>query len=80
MEVAGDASSSGAVFRWRPAGGESPARWVWQARRDGAWTLRVLAAETLQWSPAAEALPDAVALYALDRAGNLSEPVVFERR
>jgi uncharacterized lipoprotein YddW (UPF0748 family) len=67
-------------FEWHAGQGDTPTSWILQTRRSGAWTTQILPITTLHWAPAADAEPEVVALYAADRAGNLSEPAVLERR
>lgn len=61
---------------WSPAPGEKIALWLLQTRHGNAWTTRILPgdarAHTFNANP-----PEAVALRAVDRAGNLSSAAVW---
>jgi len=69
--VAGGNSS--VKLSWEPTPAEKVSLWVLQFRRGGKWTTRILPGESskqiLDGDP-----PDALALSAVDRAGNLSSP------
>jgi uncharacterized lipoprotein YddW (UPF0748 family) len=64
---------AGREIEWRTQGESAPRWWLAQWRTGGKWTSRLLPAATLSM-----ALPpcDAFALRAVDRAGNVSEPVL----
>jgi uncharacterized lipoprotein YddW (UPF0748 family) len=70
--------SSGPQAHWEDSGGEPVWLWVLQFRTDGVWTTEFLpanqTARTFFSSP-----PDVIAVSALDRVGNESEPVVLEK-
>jgi uncharacterized lipoprotein YddW (UPF0748 family) len=70
-------SGSGAKISWEPSGPESIARWIVQARRGAEWSLSILPGS--QRSLTLETA-EAVAISAVDRCGNQSGPVVFDRR
>lgn len=64
---------------WELGAPEKPWLWVLQYRRGDAWTTRILAADhrtlILDGNP-----PEALALSAVDRAGNLSQPATVARQ
>jgi uncharacterized lipoprotein YddW (UPF0748 family) len=64
---------------WEPAKGEKSWLWLLQYRRVNKWTSEVLSADKrtrlLEGPP-----PDAIALTAVDRLGNASQPVTLARR
>ena len=64
-----------------PTGGEPVRWWVVSWRVNGAWTpaRRVWGASRSIVRPPAMSAADAVAVWALSRAGNLSEPAVSTR-
>lgn len=64
---------------WSPAAGEEKVRfWLLQVRRGNSWSARVLPGSQRAETFAAPA-PDAVALSALDRAGNLGAAAIWNR-
>lgn len=65
------------VVHWEVGDPTESIRWVVQSRLQGVWTCRVFPAGTSSWRLPADSLPDTVAVYALDRAANLGEPVLI---
>src|SRR5690606_19830140 len=62
-------------LRWESGGGEPPLNWVLKSRRGGRWTTQVMGpTQTSVTIP----LPEVVALTAVDRLGNESEPAVLQ--
>ncbi len=59
---------------WKHTGRSAPERWAVQTKREGRWQLEVSPAGTT--TLARSAAGEAVAVRAVDRAGNLSEPAV----
>ncbi len=72
------ASSSGLKLSWQAAGTEPVRLWVLQTKTAGAWRTEILpgARTTATLTGAA---PEALALTALDRAGNASAPTVLAK-
>jgi uncharacterized lipoprotein YddW (UPF0748 family) len=70
-------TATGLAASWQSGGAEVVAQWVVQARNGNEWSLEIL--------PGARKLctietADVVAVSAVDRCGNLSNPAVLERR
>jgi uncharacterized lipoprotein YddW (UPF0748 family) len=74
-----DTGSRSAHVRWENAGGEPPRWWLLQSRANGVWTTQVFPAGQTDCQ-LNNGLPDAVAIRAVDRLGNLSEPAVWQLR
>jgi len=66
-------------FSWRPGGPERVARWLLQTRTVGRWKTEILPADAANHSWQG-ALPEVVALSAVDRNGNLSPAAVVGAR
>jgi len=62
---------AGWQLSWKAASGERPRLWVLQVLRAGQWTNQVLTTDALRLEAPG---PEAVALRAVDAAGNLSAP------
>jgi uncharacterized lipoprotein YddW (UPF0748 family) len=64
--------------QWQPGAGKPAANWVFQMRTNGVWTTQILppGAKDVDF---AGANPDAIAVRAADRQGNLSEPAVWRK-
>jgi uncharacterized lipoprotein YddW (UPF0748 family) len=62
--------------RWQAAPGQSANWWVWQTRNQGVWTTQILPGNRMDGSLDTGS-PDALALRAVDRVGNLSEPAMW---
>jgi uncharacterized lipoprotein YddW (UPF0748 family) len=71
-----DAGGHCARIRWENAGGEAPRWWLLQSRANGIWTTQVFPAVRTD-DQLDNKLPDAVALRAVDRLGNMSEPAIW---
>ncbi len=71
--VAGDASVK---LRWEATGGEKLSAWVVQSRRGGKWFTDLLPRNSRERIMDGS-LPEAIAISAVDRAGNLSPPAAF---
>lgn len=71
--VAGDASVK---LRWEATGGEKLSAWVVQFRREGKWFTDLLPRNSRERIMDG-GLPEAIAISAVDRAGNLSPPAAF---
>jgi uncharacterized lipoprotein YddW (UPF0748 family) len=56
--------------KWQPTGVEKPYRWVLQTRTGQKWATEILPANTL--SRTLDRRPEAIAVTAVDRAGNMS--------
>lgn len=68
-----DAGRKSLHVQWRAGSGEKPAGWVLQTRANGNWATQILPADSKD-AYIDNAIPDAVALRAVGRTGNLSEP------
>jgi len=71
-----EAGNHSAHVRWENSGGEPPRWWLLQSRTNGIWTVQVFPAGRMT-ADLYNVVPDAVALRAVDRLGNLSPPVVW---
>ena len=78
FEVRGEDHSSVRVA-WKADRAQEPALWVLQYQQSGKWVTKILPAEK-RGLILPSILPDALALSAVDRAGNLSSPRVLARR
>jgi hypothetical protein len=65
--------------RWTPGGSGKPWLWLLQTRKGGEWTKEILPATrtTRVWNGA---LPEVVAVSAVNRNGELSPPCVLQAR
>ncbi|MFM1770844.1 MAG: hypothetical protein RJA22_3373 [Verrucomicrobiota bacterium] len=73
------APRGGVRFLWGNGGAEPVRFWVVQARAGGQWSTDIVAAgETARTWASAEA-PEALAVTAIDRAGNAGAPAVIQR-
>lgn len=59
--------------RWQTGPGEAPWLWVLQTRRNGKWTTQTFPKTVTQHTMSGN-VPEAIALRAMDRLGNLSPP------
>lgn len=67
-------------IRWSEGSGEKPWLWVYQTRRQDRWTTEILPAGQRQRNLPKDSLsllPDLIAVRAVTRSGNLSEPRVI---
>ena len=65
--------------QWQSATNKSASLWLWQTRSAGVWTTQVFpAGRTDLYLDNAQ--PDGIALRAVDRVGNLSEPAIWVPR
>lgn len=64
---------------WKNPGKEKLARWVIQKKSGYQWTTEVLPEDITSATFQSTPLPDAIAVSAMDRFGNLSPAAVFER-
>ena len=71
-----DAGNNSAHVRWENAGPELARGWLLQARASGNWTPQIFPGGQTNFY-FNTGVPDAVCLRAVDRLGNLSEPVVW---
>lgn len=72
--------SGGAVkISWKPGDAGKPRLWVLQTRRAGRWTTLILPGDERSHVAAGSA-PDAIAVSAVDRVGNLSSPATVIRK
>ena len=71
--VVGDTSVK---LRWEATGGEKLSAWVVQSRRGGKWFTDLLPRNSRERIMDG-GLPEAIAISAVDRAGNLSPPAAF---
>ena len=71
-------TGQGLKLSWEASGPEVIGRWVLQTKSGSNWTTEVLPGP--QTTKAVVGLPDAVAVSAVDRSGNVSPAAVFERR
>lgn len=63
---------------WENAGGEPAWKWVLQYRTKEGWTTEILTAnQTAKTFP--DSAPDVIAISAVDRVGNVSQPVVLKK-
>ena len=65
-----------AQAEWQNGPGRAAGWWLLQARANGAWTTQIVPGARLD-SYLDNVSPDAVALRAVDRLGNLSEPLIW---
>ena len=69
---------TGASASWQNGGAEKVWKWVLQFQMNGVWTTEILlAGQTARDFP--NALPDVIAVSAIDRTGNQSQPAVFKK-
>ncbi len=71
-----DVVKSSAHIKWENTGGEPPRAWLLQCRVNGNWTQEVFPPGRTDCYRD-NAVPDAIALRAVDRLGNLSAPMVW---
>jgi uncharacterized lipoprotein YddW (UPF0748 family) len=69
-------SRAGLHFQWATAGGEPVWLWVLQYRTNEVWTMEILPADQTSRTYF-NARPEAIAVSAVDRTGNLSLPAVL---
>ena len=74
-------TTGGKVFQaqWQPTVGQAASWWVCQVRSNAVWTTQILPGERAGFR-GGQLAPDALALRAVDRVGNLSEPVLWTRK
>jgi uncharacterized lipoprotein YddW (UPF0748 family) len=79
LTVSGGTSGSHLEIRWTPSGSGKPWLWLLQTRTGREWNKEILpAADTMRvWSGA---LPEVVALSAVNRNGQISSPSVLQAR
>jgi len=65
-------------FQWAVSGAEPARLWVLQCRINEVWTTEILPADQTSWA-FLNTRPEAVAVSAVDRTGNLSSPAVLGR-
>jgi uncharacterized lipoprotein YddW (UPF0748 family) len=70
-----DGESGPAFLRWKPVDADPVRFWVMQIRRNGTWSTNILPGESRTLNIPG-AVPELVALSAVDRAGNQGPPVV----
>jgi uncharacterized lipoprotein YddW (UPF0748 family) len=70
------AGNNTASARWESGGGEPAQRWLLQILSDGVWRTEVLPTNQVERT-FGNYLPEAIAIRAVDRSGNLSAPVVL---
>lgn len=80
-----DQSANGGELKanWAVAGPEPVWLWVLQFKSNGAWTTDILPGRQVSrtWTRlSSRALPDAVAIAAVDRTGNMARPTVVETK
>jgi uncharacterized lipoprotein YddW (UPF0748 family) len=73
-------SIGGVVVTCQPTGGESVWQWLVQTRNGGAWLSEVLPGTQMATRFLLRNPPEAVAVRAVDRCGNMSPAVVLEKR
>jgi uncharacterized lipoprotein YddW (UPF0748 family) len=78
-KLAVDTGSHSAHVRWENSGGEPPRWWLLQSRANGIWTTQVFPGGQTDCQLDND-LPDAIAIRAVNRLGNLSEPAVWVLR
>jgi uncharacterized lipoprotein YddW (UPF0748 family) len=61
---------------WTPAGRSAPARWAVQTKKDGRWQTRLFPAGVMKVER--KTLGETVAVRAVDRLGNFSEPAALD--
>ena len=64
----------------KPAASEPVWRWLVQTRSAGAWITEIVPGSTSERVFLFSNKPDAIAVAAIDRCGNASEPAVLERQ
>ena len=67
------------LAQWQAAAGNPANWWVWQARVNGTWTTQILPGSRSDFH-GVNGLPEAIALRAVDRVGNMSEPAIWAPR
>ena len=67
------------LAQWQAAAGNPANWWVWQARVNGTWTTQILPGSRSDFH-GVNGPPEAIALRAVDRVGNMSEPVIWAPR
>lgn len=77
-----DAGRTVSVFQWATPGGTLPGWWLVQMRFNGAWQTEVLPGSQLNRSfrGAASLLPEAIAVTAVTRYGQMGQPFVAQRQ
>jgi uncharacterized lipoprotein YddW (UPF0748 family) len=65
-----------AHVQWQPAAGQPAGWWVLQTRAGGVWTTQILPGGRME-AYLDNLVPDAVAIRAVDRLGNLSAPEIW---
>ncbi len=71
-----DTGKNSAHVRWENSEVEPPRGWLLQSRANGIWTTQILPPGRTDFY-LDKVMPDAVAIRAVDRLGNLSEPAVW---
>jgi hypothetical protein len=72
------ASGESLKLSWSGVAGEGATLWVVQSRLAGKWRLEIFAGQYN--SCIMKGAPDVLAVSAVDRTGNLSAPVILERK
>jgi uncharacterized lipoprotein YddW (UPF0748 family) len=80
LKVGSRLVSGGVKLTWEPTGSEPAWLWVLQTKTGPQWKTQILPGHLRSQTLARQARPEAFALRAVDRCGNASEPVVFERQ
>src|SRR5262249_55074028 len=73
-------SSGNPMASWSNKGAEAVSLWVLQTKNATAWRTSILPASKTSCAWWGMETPEAVSLTAVDRCGNLSAPVVLEKR
>jgi uncharacterized lipoprotein YddW (UPF0748 family) len=80
-QISANVSSTGGLkVNCRPTGSEPIGWWLIQARTGGLWTTTILKGTQSETMFTFPTRPEAIAVSAIDRCGNLSAAVVMERR
>jgi len=74
-----DVGNASAHVRWENAGPEPARNWLFQSRVNGNWTTQIFPGGQADFYFNSGS-PDAISLRAVDRLGNLSEPLVWTLR
>ena len=80
LAIDSSAGVSRIQMTWHSKGAEKAWLWVLQTRRGGAWSMDILPGWQNSRLLSLEAAPEFIALTAVDRVGNQSASVVFERQ
>jgi hypothetical protein len=76
----GNLSEGLLTISWDSINREKPARWVVQTKYGTAWRCEIYGGNRTLAQYTGNPFPDAVAVYALDKYGNISAPAVLERK